>query len=62
MLGAGLRVSETVALEVRSLVETDRGELLVHVEGKGGRSRTVPLGKDVADVVRAYLQKKQKTD
>ncbi len=55
MLGAGLRVSETTALEVRSLVETDRGELLAHVEGKGGRSRTVPLGEDVADAVRAYL-------
>ncbi|MCP3960502.1 MAG: tyrosine-type recombinase/integrase [bacterium] len=55
MLGAGLRVSETTALEIRSLVETDRGELLVHVQGKGGCSRTVPLGKDVVDVVRAYL-------
>ncbi len=55
MLGAGLRVSETAALEIRSLVETDRGELLGHVEGKGGRSRTVPLGDDVAGAVRAYL-------
>ena len=55
MLGSGLRVSETTALEIRSLVESDRGALLAHVEGKGGKSRTVPLGADVADAVRAYL-------
>ncbi len=44
MLGAGLRLSETTALEIRSLIESDRGELLAHVDGKGGKSRTVPLG------------------
>lgn len=55
MLGAGLRVSETTALQIRSLVETDRGALLAHVEGKGGKSRTVPLGEDVAEAARAYL-------
>ncbi len=48
MLGAGLRVSETTALEIHSLIESDRGELLTHVDGKGGKSRTVPLGEDVA--------------
>ncbi len=55
MLGAGLRVSETTSLEVGSLIETDRGALLAHVEGKGGKSRTVPLGADVAGAVRGYL-------
>lgn len=57
MLGAGLRVSEVVALTPRHLVETVEGSLLLHVEGgKGGKDRTVPLGEDLAAILRGYFE------
>ena len=57
MLGGGLRVSETAALKVDEVLEDADGEMLIHVlEGKGQKSRTVPVRSDVASLVRAYLQ------
>ena len=52
LYGAGLRVSEALALEKASVDLDDR---LVRVVGKGGKERVVPLGRPAADAVRRWL-------
>jgi integrase/recombinase XerC len=58
LYGAGLRVSELVALDLDDL-DLERyaeGACLVRVRrGKGGKDRLVPLGRAGLDAVRAYL-------
>ena len=55
MLGGGLRASETVGLGVEDLIEDSDGEYLLHVLGKGRRSRDVPIQRDLAGLLRRYL-------
>lgn len=56
LLGAGLRASEAVALDVQDLRLDGAGEWYLHVrQGKGGKDRRVPLRAPVAAAVRAYL-------
>ncbi len=52
MYGAGLRVSELIALECRDL---NLDANLVRVMGKGGKERMVPLGTQACTTVRTYL-------
>ena len=52
LYGAGLRVSEAVALE-RGAVDLDAR--LVRAHGKGEKQRIVPLGRNAADTLRRYL-------
>ncbi|HET6582042.1 MAG TPA: tyrosine recombinase XerC, partial [Nannocystaceae bacterium] len=53
--GAGLRVSEVVALDLHHL-EHERGTLRVRVEaGKGGKDRIVPLGRKASAALAEYL-------
>ena len=52
MYGAGLRVSEAVALDVMDLDQPSR---LVRVMGKGRKERVVPYGPPAADALRAWL-------
>jgi site-specific recombinase XerD len=54
-LGAGLRVSEVAALRVSDLIEDGDGAALHVHQGKGKRDRTVPVGPEVARVLRQYL-------
>jgi site-specific recombinase XerD len=56
LLGAGLRASEAVALDVADLRLDGSGGWYLHIrQGKGGRDRQVPLRAPVAAAVRAYL-------
>jgi integrase/recombinase XerD len=56
LLGAGLRAAELVALDVSDVDEDTDGELVLHVrQGKGRRDRDVPVRRDVAKSLRAYL-------
>jgi site-specific recombinase XerD len=56
LLGAGLRVAEAVALDVRDVVEDiDGGTVLSVRHGKGRKSRLVPVQLDVAQLIRTYL-------
>ena len=50
---SGLRLSELCALRWHAL---DLREGLVHVLGKGGKERLVPLGEAAIDEVRAYMK------
>jgi site-specific recombinase XerD len=49
---AGLRASEAVGLELAD-VDFDREQL--HVRGKGGKERMVPLGEEAAHLLARYL-------
>lgn len=56
LLGAGLRAAEVVGLDVGDVREDGAGDALLHVrQGKGRKDRTVPIGRDVAALVRASL-------
>jgi integrase/recombinase XerC len=50
---AGLRSAEAVALDLQ---DVDFEQELVHVRGKGGKERTVPLGEEAAYRVSLYLR------
>jgi integrase/recombinase XerD len=52
LYGSGLRVSELVGLPLSAL---DRRSGLLHVVGKGGHERIVPLGQASLDAVAVYL-------
>jgi integrase/recombinase XerD len=54
LYGAGVRVSEAVALQ-RGGVDLERR--LVRVLGKGDRERVVPIGRQAADALRRYLSR-----
>jgi integrase/recombinase XerD len=53
LYGAGLRISELVALD-RDDVDLDQGAVLVR-SGKGGKGRQVPLGRAAVSAVGDYL-------
>jgi integrase/recombinase XerD len=52
MYGAGLRISETIGIDVDDVDERDR---LVRVRGKGDRERIVPFGEPAAEALAAWL-------
>ena len=54
LYGGGLRVSELVELDDRSL-EPDNGSLMLRVHGKGDKDRVVPLGRKAVAAIEAYL-------
>lgn len=56
MLGAGLRVSEVVALDVGDLLTDQEGGAALYVrQGKGRKDRVVPIQPEVERLLRAYL-------
>ena len=52
LYGAGLRVSEAVALDRQSV---DLEHRLVRCLGKGSKERVVPIGREAAEALRLYL-------
>ena len=50
---AGLRSAEAVGLDLQ---DVDFEQELVHVRGKGGKERAVPLGEEAAYLLSAYLR------
>jgi integrase/recombinase XerD len=52
MYGAGLRISETIGIDVDDVDSRDR---LVRVRGKGDRERIVPFGEPAAAAVESWL-------
>jgi len=57
LYGAGIRVGELVALDVRD-VDLHRGD--VRVWGKGGKERVVPLPAAARDALREYLDQRRR--
>lgn len=56
LYGAGLRVSEAVGLEVGA-IHLEAG--LLRVRGKGSKERVVPIGTQVIEILRAYLERER---
>ena len=57
LLGGGLRAAETVTLDVADILEDGDGATVLYVRcGKGRKDRTVPIGAEVAALLRAYLE------
>jgi integrase/recombinase XerD len=54
LYGAGLRISELVALDVDD-IDVDHSLVMV-VMGKGSKSRQVPIGRAATDAIKAYVQ------
>jgi len=52
LYGAGLRVSEAVGLERGGI---DLEQRLIRCQGKGGKERVVPIGREATDALRRYL-------
>jgi integrase/recombinase XerC len=57
LYGAGLRVAEAVALDVRD-VELHRGE--VRVQGKGGKERVVPVPAAALEALAAWIDSRRR--
>lgn len=54
LYGSGLRISELTELRLEQ-VFVQRG--LIHVQGKGGKTRVLPLGEEAKQALRDYLAK-----
>jgi len=55
LLGTGLRISELAALKVEDLEIGERSGWVQVRQGKGGKSRRVPLNNQVRQALSAYL-------
>lgn len=52
---AGLRLSELVQLNIDNIRTVDDGSAVIHVKGKGGKERSVPVEARLLSVIEAYL-------
>jgi integrase/recombinase XerC len=55
LYGSGLRISEALGLMRRDMPEPGRGDQII-VHGKGGKTRMVPVLRQVAEMVDAYAR------
>lgn len=52
---AGLRAEELLRADVGDIRTTDDGAGVIHVKGKGGKERSVPIETELLSVIEAYL-------
>lgn len=52
---AGLRAEELCGANVGDIRTTDHGAAVIHIQGKGGKQRSVPIEADLLAVIEAYL-------
>jgi integrase/recombinase XerC len=52
---AGLRADELRQADVGDIRTTDDGAAIIHVKGKGGKDRSVPIEAELLSVIEAYL-------
>jgi integrase/recombinase XerC len=52
---AGLRAEELRQADVSAIRTTDDGAAVIHVKGKGGKDRSVPIEAELLSVIEAYL-------
>ena len=53
---AGLRAEELLRADVGDIRTTDDGAAVIHVKGKGGKERSVPVEAELVSVIDAYLR------
>jgi integrase/recombinase XerC len=62
MVGAGLRISEVAALNIKDIEINDRSGW-VHIRlGKGMKARTIPLSLQVRNSLQSYMDKRLEED
>lgn len=52
---AGLRLSELVQLNIGDIRTLDDRSAMIHVRGKGGKERSIPIEEQLLSVIEAYL-------
>ena len=52
---AGLRAEELLRADVGDIRTTDDGAAVIHVKGKGGKERSVPIEAELLSVIQTYL-------
>jgi len=52
---AGLRAAELRGVDVGDIRTTDDGAAVIHVKGKGGKERSVPIEAELLSVIQTYL-------
>lgn len=52
---AGLRAEELRQADIGDIRTTDDGAAIIHVKGKGGKERSVPIEAELLSVIEAYL-------
>ena len=53
---AGLRADELRQADIGDLPTTDDGAAVIHVKGKGGKERSVPIEAELLSVIETYLE------
>jgi integrase/recombinase XerC len=52
---AGLRAEELLRADVGDIRTTDDGAAIIHVKGKGGKERSIPIEAELLSVIQTYL-------
>ena len=52
---AGLRAEELCQADIGDIHTTDNGSAIIHVKGKGGKERSVPIEIELLSVIETYL-------
>jgi integrase/recombinase XerC len=52
---AGLRAEELCQADIGDIRTTDDGAAVIHVKGKGGKERSVPIEAELLSVIATYL-------
>lgn len=60
MLNTGLRLSETVALDVKDVFNGYKANEVLEIKGKGDRIRQIPLNKEIKEHTELYLKRFRK--
>lgn len=60
MLNTGLRLSETVSLNVGDVFNSYSAKEVLEIQGKGNRIRQIPLNKVIRNHIEAYLRQKKR--
>jgi site-specific recombinase XerD len=55
LAGAGLREAEVVGVKIGDFREVQEGQVLLRVEGKGGRIRAVPISPELWQLVQRHV-------
>ncbi|NTU49640.1 MAG: tyrosine-type recombinase/integrase [Desulfobulbaceae bacterium] len=62
MLNTGLRLSETVSLDIKDLFNGYSSKEVLEIKGKGNRVRQIPLNKDIRGHIERYVSRRKKSD
>ncbi len=62
MLNSGLRLSETISLDLKHIYNGFSSRETLEIKGKGDRVRLIPLNRDIRGHVERYVSRRKKLD